>query len=90
MPSGKGGAGPALHCSEICRQGERIGSLISVAEETVLCRELWALGECIKVCAVEEQDMGLMYVIFRDSKLKKADIRSHSFCIFDLCLMRPF
>lgn len=72
MPSGKEGAGAALHCSDIHGQGERIGSLISVAKETVLYGELWALRESMKVCAVREQDIGLIYVVFRDSEPGKS------------------
>ena len=51
---------------------ETVGLLISAAKETGFCRELWALGECIKVCAVREQDTGLMYVVFGDSEPGKS------------------
>lgn len=30
-----------------------------------------SFGECIQVCAVPEQDIGLMYVVFRDSETGK-------------------
>lgn len=48
MPSGKEEAGSTLHCSDIFSQGKRISLLISAAKETVLCRELWALGNALK------------------------------------------
>lgn len=66
MPPGKEGVGSTLHCSDILWRGKRIGLLISAAKETVLCRELCDLGNALsKVCAVPEQDRGLIYVVFR-------------------------
>ena len=90
MPPGKEGVGSTLHCSDILWRGERIGLLISAAKETVLCRESCDLGNALRYVLSQSKTVAWCMWYSETQKLEKAEIRSSSFHLFDLCLMPTF